>query len=315
MSKQCPPHQILNPATNRCVNRDGAIGRKLLSADTSPSGKILNPATNRYVKIDGAIGRTIVQAEPVGSLFNVNMSGRKCTKKLQNKLHQCSCRMCWVVSSIVAIKFSNIHKYLDSEYKKIVKDAYNIFTDPTSRDIKCPYIPNKVIAKYTRTLAEKNLAMVDKKTLLSVGGIANIFIYSLLSVGLKSPFKTVLYKNLNEQNIADIQPKRPTVVVNSEYLTNGVDLGGGNADAVVDMLNRYKNKYFALGYNFTSGVLITTIAEGDNHAVAFTECLGKYYICNSYDMECVEIKNTPKFRSYISPLKTAIIITLILVPF
>lgn len=317
MSKQCPPHQILNPATNRCVNRDGAIGRKILSVNSSP-GKILNPATNRYVKIDGAIGKSIIarqQAETSEAVFNNKMSDRKCTKKLQNKIHQCSCPICWVVSSIVAIKFSNIHKYFDSDYKKIVKDWYNIFTDQTSKYTICPYIPDKVIDKYTRTLRERNLAMEDRKTIFSSGGIANIFIYSLLSVGLRYPYKSVLYKNIDEQNMRVIDSKRTTIVINSEYLTNGVDLSGENAENIVYMLNSYKNKYLSLRYNFTSGVLITTIAKGDSHAVAFTECNAKYYICNSHDTECIEIKNTPKFRSYISPLKKAIIITFILIPF
>jgi len=28
--KDCPPNKILNPATNRCVSLNGAIGKKLI---------------------------------------------------------------------------------------------------------------------------------------------------------------------------------------------------------------------------------------------------------------------------------------------
>ena len=39
MDKKCPPHQILNEETNRCVNRDGKIGKAILAARKSPVHK------------------------------------------------------------------------------------------------------------------------------------------------------------------------------------------------------------------------------------------------------------------------------------
>ena len=94
MVRNCPPGKILNPATNRCVKRDGAIGRRILATAAPaasrpasprrpprsgldglrqnlndlnqarcPPGKIVNPATNRCVKRDGPIGRRILAAQ------------------------------------------------------------------------------------------------------------------------------------------------------------------------------------------------------------------------------------------------------------
>lgn len=39
MSKTCPPDKILNPATNRCVKRDGKIGKALLKSPKTPKPK------------------------------------------------------------------------------------------------------------------------------------------------------------------------------------------------------------------------------------------------------------------------------------
>jgi hypothetical protein len=69
MVKPCPPDKILNPKTNRCVNRDGLIGKTLegligKAQENQAKGEkkvckddeILNPKTNRCVTKAGAIG-------------------------------------------------------------------------------------------------------------------------------------------------------------------------------------------------------------------------------------------------------------------
>lgn len=58
--KKCPPHQVLNPKTNRCVNKTGTVGKKLVTKECPPH-QILNPATNRCVNRDGAIGRQLMK--------------------------------------------------------------------------------------------------------------------------------------------------------------------------------------------------------------------------------------------------------------
>tara|TARA_Y100000389_G_C17324202_1_gene444648 strand:+ start:207 stop:851 length:645 start_codon:yes stop_codon:yes gene_type:complete len=69
MLKDCPSDKIVNPLTNRCVKRDGKIGKQIMDNEfdgntekmlkNCPSDKILNPLTNRCVKKDGKIGKQI----------------------------------------------------------------------------------------------------------------------------------------------------------------------------------------------------------------------------------------------------------------
>jgi serine/threonine protein kinase len=66
-NKECPDDKILNPKTNRCVKKDGKIGKELINKTHKRSpikkkctdDKILNPKTNRCVKKDGKIGKNI----------------------------------------------------------------------------------------------------------------------------------------------------------------------------------------------------------------------------------------------------------------
>ena len=90
--KDCPPHQILNPATKRCVSRDGKIGRDILGGNISkkyyspkskksvicPPHQILNPTTKRCVSRDGKIGRDI--------LGNKKSKSAKPNKPVKSKL-------------------------------------------------------------------------------------------------------------------------------------------------------------------------------------------------------------------------------------
>ena len=63
----CPPDKILNPATNKCVLRTGAIGRRLIEC---PNGQIRNPVTGRCVNRDGAVGRRILRQAQAGQNNN-----------------------------------------------------------------------------------------------------------------------------------------------------------------------------------------------------------------------------------------------------
>ena len=58
MPRECPPDKILNPATNKCVKRTGAIGRRLVGC--APD-EILNPVTGRCVKRNGTVGRRLLR--------------------------------------------------------------------------------------------------------------------------------------------------------------------------------------------------------------------------------------------------------------
>lgn len=62
-SKKCKKDEILNPETNRCVKRNGVVGKKVIAEMNKKKCKddeILNPASNRCVKRNGAIGKKIL---------------------------------------------------------------------------------------------------------------------------------------------------------------------------------------------------------------------------------------------------------------
>jgi hypothetical protein len=74
--KECKDDQILNPKTERCVSRTGAIGKKLAQEEeqrkkqeeqrktpvkTCKDDQILNPKTERCVSRTGAIGKKLIK--------------------------------------------------------------------------------------------------------------------------------------------------------------------------------------------------------------------------------------------------------------
>ena len=96
--KPCPPGSFRNPATNRCVKKSGALGKKILKDHPSlrsrspvliavrrprqlrvrkspcSPGKIRNPATNRCVDRFGRVGKKIVGEHPSMLLEQFNVS-------------------------------------------------------------------------------------------------------------------------------------------------------------------------------------------------------------------------------------------------
>jgi hypothetical protein len=71
--KVCPPEKILNPKTNQCVLRTGAVGKKLLEEQqprkpekkVCPPEKMLNPKTNQCVLRTGAVGKRLSTATAI----------------------------------------------------------------------------------------------------------------------------------------------------------------------------------------------------------------------------------------------------------
>ena len=74
--KECPEDKILNPKTNRCVSKTGAIGLSIINQQNNnkpkhvdkpkpvkecPKDKILNPKTNRCVSKTGTIGKQLLK--------------------------------------------------------------------------------------------------------------------------------------------------------------------------------------------------------------------------------------------------------------
>jgi superfamily II DNA or RNA helicase len=98
--KKCPSGKIENPATGKCVNKDGAIGKAILGKKSSspkksssskkspkkcPSGKIENPATGKCVNKDGAIGKAILGKKSPKKSPKKSSSSNKCPSgKIEN---------------------------------------------------------------------------------------------------------------------------------------------------------------------------------------------------------------------------------------
>jgi len=81
-SKKCKKDEILNPETNRCVKRNGAVGKKVIAEMNKKKCKdneILNPASNRCVKRNGAIGKKLL-AEMKKSKSRKSRTSRKSRK-------------------------------------------------------------------------------------------------------------------------------------------------------------------------------------------------------------------------------------------
>jgi len=121
--QHCKDDEIRNPETNRCVKRSGAIGKKIIANEKSKrysrqEGKILNPETNRWVKIDGPIGRKILEkqnATPVTKFY----AGYKVKYKGKNAV--VTARYGGVVKNVYEIRLNN------GEIKDFVKYEDLIF--------------------------------------------------------------------------------------------------------------------------------------------------------------------------------------------
>ena len=131
MNKNCPDDKILNPTTNRCVSKDGAIGKKLIKASSAsvavpkkkeecPDDKILNPATNRCVSKDGAIGKKLIKAPvstPAPALVSVapldiitnNIDDNDCNDVITIPQHQ---NTCWFTALLMSLFYSQYSREL-----------------------------------------------------------------------------------------------------------------------------------------------------------------------------------------------------------
>jgi len=103
-SKKCPDGKIENPATGKCVNKDGAIGKAILgkkslkkssspkkssSSKKCPTGKIENPATGKCVNKDGKIGKAILGKKSPKKSTSPKKSPKKSTPKRKKSRVPC----------------------------------------------------------------------------------------------------------------------------------------------------------------------------------------------------------------------------------
>ena len=87
-SKKCKKDEILNPETNRCVKRNGVVGKKVIAEMNKKKCKddeILNPASNRCVKRNGAIGKKILAEMKKGKSKTSRKSRKSRTSRKSKK--------------------------------------------------------------------------------------------------------------------------------------------------------------------------------------------------------------------------------------
>jgi len=135
--------KILNPATGRCVKRDGAIGKKLLavqrhgaikSSSKCDKDKVLNPATGRCVKRDGAIGKkllaNVTPVDPVGTPTKFLKIVEDCKKgetlniRIREKLGQGSYGSSYKICMVGKCKYALKEQNADIDFKHEVDALY-----------------------------------------------------------------------------------------------------------------------------------------------------------------------------------------------
>jgi len=141
----CKADEILNPATQRCVKRDGKIGQKIQKEQSAKSPKrkskspkrkskspkrckateILNPATQRCVKRDGKIGQKIQKEQNEGHEERKSGSPKK-RKSPQNKGSRC---LAHEILNPYTGRCINKHKAGKNIFDDYVKNGYDESAD------------------------------------------------------------------------------------------------------------------------------------------------------------------------------------------
>jgi len=121
--KECDSDKILNPITNRCVKKDGKIGKTILSKTTKKecdSDKIINPITNRCVKKDGKIGKAI--------LAKIIKSQKTSKKSKKPKIDKPRFKLDINIPIDHSLNREQVKKYInacDLEVRSVIKKIFN----------------------------------------------------------------------------------------------------------------------------------------------------------------------------------------------
>ena len=150
VSKKCKDDEILNPDTNRCVKRNGSVGKKVLAEMNKKKCKedeILNPTTNRCVKRTGSIGKKIL------SELNKKKSSRKSKKRSSRKSKKRSSRKSKKNKDdcndeqILNPKTNRCVSIYGELGKQLLKEEFERIREYKRMHPKIYYPPNKVLYK------------------------------------------------------------------------------------------------------------------------------------------------------------------------
>ena len=314
MSRQCPRDEIRNLASGRCVAVDSVIGRRmngiiypfkyeeiLKYQKQVKYEKTVKYEKPKYQERKYEEPRKITLQRYVKSYRD--FSKETCGKNLQNKLHQCDCPICWVVSSITSIVFSGLMDKFSDKYKKIINDAYSVFINDTPDVSVCPYIPIEIIKRYTYIFEEYGFeTKIDINDVGASKGVTRFMIYAILGICL--PDGLVLLDSLKfinpEKGIYSIDYERGNDVIIQQAVVD-INLLSGSKK-ILNILELVASDLNRRGYSFSSGSFdIIPINPPGGHSMAFIVCNGKYYLCNSSENGCVDISNEIEYINYIKP--------------
>lgn len=248
-----------------------------------------------------------------------------CNEELNNKFHQCSCGICWIASSFIALKFSNIDKFMNPIYKTKFKNIYDIFSKTdislySKMEIKnrCPHIDKEIIDfyRYMYNLKLKSFAKIrplvdDDRDMLYNTGQPDVFLYSIMKHALR-----------NEYSISYNTYKDSDFVIKNIFVKKSKQIRlDMNPSKVAKFLHTYQKYYNKRGYMFESGTIITTNPKYNlngkdiaiNHSMAFSMCNNNYYLCNTANMGCYDLTNpSENFIEHHKKYKHVVMITFIL---
>ena len=195
--KDCPPDKILNPATQRCVSKTGAIGKKLMASVIMevkvnknkpkvvvdcPPDKILNPVTNKCVSKTGAIGKKLMEKE-VKSDDNKAKVRELYGIPNKNKL-----------SSLMKDTFKLFpfdHSFDKEQVRKFINAC-----EPGVRDIAQKIINNTTHISFEKFLARMNTCIYNLMTIVDVNRPVFVYLgkdYSMDALKKKSNYWLYLY--------------------------------------------------------------------------------------------------------------------------
>jgi len=213
--KICPPDKILNPKTNNCVLKTGAIGKKLLSINDNnnknknkevvicPPDKILNPKTNKCVLKTGAIGKKLL------SLLNDNNKKDNKNKEVvicpPDKILNPKTNKCVLKTGAIGKKLLSLLNDNKNKKKKEVKDDENFLLDTVFRHYPLDHSFDKEAVKKFIEASDVSVRDIVKKIIDNTDHISfekflmrlNSIIKELLDIVEKDK-KTVVYCFLGE---------------------------------------------------------------------------------------------------------------------
>jgi hypothetical protein len=255
--KSCPPDKILNPATNRCVSKTGAIGKKLIgvvkkkvitTTNDCPPDKILNPATNRCVSKTGAIGKKLMGLIKLASPMKPNKSDRAKVESLygrpnKNKLSVLMKNTFKLYPIDHSLDKTQIRKFIDAcdpEVKKIAQKLINN-TDHISFEKFLTRMNTCIYHLISIVKVDRPVFVYLGVDLKEVKNKSNYWLYLYVKEFIRyitNNKKVILITEINNP----LLKKDDVIVLIDDCIYSGMQMG----DTIYNIKNTISNDYYLL---------------------------------------------------------------------